>query len=402
MRIGIEAQRIFREKKHGMDIFALQLIKTLQQTDSENEYFIFVKPGPDRCLESTDNFHIVELPGLTYFDWEQIVLPIAIRKYDLHLLHCTSNTAPIFAGVPTVITLHDIIYLFGGMPKGTLYQKLGYFYRKYVVPFVAHKTSRLVTVSEFEKRVIEEKLGGEKLEVVYNGVNERFFTNSQTSVLALPEQYFFFLGNQAEKKNMKNMLLAFNDYCKKTANPIPLVIAETNEKQLQKILEQLSIGTVRQHIQLIGYIVQDELPGIYSGATVFVYPSLRESFGIPILEAMASGTPVITSTYSSMPEVAGDAACLVASADHMELSTSLSSLAQNKEARQEMSTKGLDRAQGFKWSVAARRYAAIYEEVVVDNTLKKVLYGRSISTKIGTQFPSVNAVSVEKGSHFIW
>ena len=110
MKIGIEGQRLFRVKKHGMDMVALELIKNLQAIDTTNEYFIFVKPDEDTsCLTPSPNFHIIELAGGSYPIWEQFALPRAAKKYGCEILHCTSNTAPVFCDIPLVVTLHDII-----------------------------------------------------------------------------------------------------------------------------------------------------------------------------------------------------------------------------------------------------------------------------------------------------
>ena len=107
MKIAIEAHRIFRTNKHGMDFVALESIRELQKIDKENEYFIFVSPGEDHCLEETSNTHIVEVKCPTYPLWEQVALPRAVAKIRPDLLHCTSNTAPIHCPVPLVLTLHD-------------------------------------------------------------------------------------------------------------------------------------------------------------------------------------------------------------------------------------------------------------------------------------------------------
>ena len=111
MKIGIEAQRIFRKNKHGMDYVVLQEIKELQQMDTENEYYVFVKPGEDHCVESSQNVRVIELSCPTYPLWEQWALPRAAKKYGVEILHCTSNTAPLWCDVPLVLTLHDIIFL---------------------------------------------------------------------------------------------------------------------------------------------------------------------------------------------------------------------------------------------------------------------------------------------------
>jgi glycosyltransferase involved in cell wall biosynthesis len=177
MRIGIEAQRIFRTNKHGMDYVVLQEILHLQQMDRENEYFVFVKPGPDHCVEPTDNFHIIELNMPSYPLWEQVALPRAARRARLDLLHCTSNTAPIFCCTPLVLTLHDIIFL---EPRNkanrSLYQNLGWLYRRLVVPRILDKCRRIITVSNFEKQNIINKLNipEKRMAMIYNGYNEWF------------------------------------------------------------------------------------------------------------------------------------------------------------------------------------------------------------------------------------
>lgn len=111
MRIAIEAQRIFRQKKHGMDFVALETIRRLQAMDTDNEYFIMVAPGPDHCLEESPNVRIVEVKCPTYPLWEQAALPLALKKIKPDILHCTSNTAPVFCNTPLILTLHDIIFI---------------------------------------------------------------------------------------------------------------------------------------------------------------------------------------------------------------------------------------------------------------------------------------------------
>jgi len=126
MRIGIEAQRIFRTKKHGMDVVALELIRNLQEIDTRNEYVIFARTDKDEsAIEATPNFKIDSFSSFTYADWEQIKLNKAVRSKGIELLHCTANTAPLSVSVPLIVTLHDIIYLEKVDFKGTAYQNLG-------------------------------------------------------------------------------------------------------------------------------------------------------------------------------------------------------------------------------------------------------------------------------------
>lgn len=308
MRIGIEAQRIFRPKKHGMDIYALQLIKHLQQMDHENEYFVFVKPDHDVCLKPTHNFEIVQINSVTYADWEQIRLPQYVKDYQIDVLHCTSNTAPLFCSAPTVVTIHDIIYLNSAFSGGSLYQKLGHFYRKWIVPKIYNRASKVFTVSNFEAETMQSHFRkADKLKIAYNGINPNFNLKSGKGEIAdvraeyrLPEEYLLFLGNTAPKKNMSRMLLAYAKYRKSVKTPLPLVIVETHLDVVFDMLEELGIDEAMMGIHCIGYVPNDKLPVIYQEAKLFLYPSLRESFGIPIIEAMASGTPVITSNTLSL------------------------------------------------------------------------------------------------------
>ena len=149
MIIGIEAQRLFRKKKHGMDMVALELIKNLQTIDDKNQYVIFVKPDEDSaCLPPAPNFKVVELTSrFGYPGWEQIELPKAALEEGCDVLHCTSNTGPLFSKVPLVTTLHDIIYLESisiFKKAGTWYQKLGNMYRRYFVPPVIKRSKNLI------------------------------------------------------------------------------------------------------------------------------------------------------------------------------------------------------------------------------------------------------------------
>jgi glycosyltransferase involved in cell wall biosynthesis len=367
MRIGIEAQRIFREKKHGMDIYALELIKHLQKIDQENEYFIFVKDGPDKCLEETSNFKIIVVPGLTYADWEQVWLPIHAVRYDLDLLHCTSNTAPIFSGCPTMITLHDIIYMNQSFQGGSIYQWFGTWYRKWIVPFIYHRTNQVLTVSLFEKETITQYFGTTKpVDVVYNGLRKHE-ADTVSEVPGLPRQYILFLGNEAPKKNMNGVLRAYNDYVKNTKDPLPLVIIETSPAQLKNRLNQLGLNHLKKNIVLTGYVSNHCLMQIFKKAELFLYPSLRESFGIPIIEAMSAGVPVITSNTSAMPEVAGEAAILVNPHSTEEITVAIQDILRNQELRTRLQSSGLERAKRFDWEETARTTLQHYRKTVTSS-----------------------------------
>ena len=376
LRIGIEAQRLFRPHKHGMDIVALELIKHLQQLDHENEYFIFVKPDADnQVLQETPNFHIVEVPGGPYPLWEQVLLPRAAAQAGVQLLHCTSNTAPLRAGVPLVLTLHDIIYLEPlDLRRGSWYQRAGNLYRRWNVPRVLPLCQRVLTVSAFEQARIAQRLpeAAGRLQVVYNSVGKQFRPITDNVALAaakaryvLPDRFIFFLANTDPKKNLPGVLKALALLKKQGQLALRLVMLDFKESALEAILQELNIPELRADIQLCGYVPNQELPLIYNLAEVFLYPSLRESFGIPILEAMACGTPVITSNTSSMPEVAGDAALLIDPFKPETIADAILRLQNHPAERAALVARGLERARQFSWANTARQVLSVYEEVAV-------------------------------------
>ena len=370
MRIGIEAQRVFRQNKHGMDYVVLQEIKELQTMDTKNEYFVFVAPGEDRCLEDSKNFHIFEIGGNFYPLWEQFTLPKAVNELNLDILHCTSNTAPIRCKIPLILTLHDIIFL---EPRDknnkSLYQNMGWLYRRLVVPRILKKCKKIITVSDFEKNNIMTKLGipEERMAMIYNGYNEWFkpvhdIQHIYQRYIDSPG-YFFFLGNTDPKKNTERTLIAYSRYLEKSIVKRKLLMADLDQAYLDGIIDRNHIENISNYIVMPGYIVNKDLPFIYNSAFAFLYTSLRESFGIPLLEAMASGTPVITSNTSSMPEIAGRNAILVNPENPDEIAEKMLQLENNDDFYSRQEKIGLERAKIFSWRQTAEQLLTVYESV---------------------------------------
>lgn len=373
MRIGIEAQRIFRKNKHGMDYVVLEEIKQLQKIDKKNEYFVFVAPGEDHCLTDTRNIHIMEIGNGFYPIWEQLVLPRAIKELNLDMLHCTSNTAPLRCKVPLILTLHDIIFLEArDRSNHSFYQNLGWFYRRLVVPRILKNCKRIITVSEFELNNIVSKLSipREQMAMIYNGFNEWFKPSTEaefTYQKYINEAgYFFFLGNTDPKKNTERTLIAYSKYLEKSDVKRQLLMADLDKQFLNDILSRNNIEHIRKKIVIPGYIINSDLPNIYNNAFAFLYPSLRESFGIPLLEAMACGTPVITSNTSSMPEIGGPHAILINPEDPDEIAEIMLKLENDDDFYRQQEKIGIERAKLFSWKQTAERLLELYEDVYKD------------------------------------
>jgi glycosyltransferase involved in cell wall biosynthesis len=378
MKIGIEAQRIFRPRKHGMDVVAIELIKNLQEIDKVNQYTIFGRSGINDVLPNVSNYHINTFSALTYADWEQIGLTRKIKSEKLDLLHCTANTAPLSVSVPMVVTIHDIIYLEQVDFKGTTYQNLGNLYRRFIVPRIAKNAKLVLTVSEFEKENIIQKLHlpADKVKVLYNGVAPQF-NNQYTSDAVeefrrkykLPSDFIMFLGNTAPKKNTLNVIKAYVQYCFESKETIPMVLLDYKKEYVMKLLSELLQPALLSQFVFPGYVPYSEIPLMYNAATLFLYPSLRESFGLPILEAMACGVPVVTSNTSSMPEVAGDAAEIIDPFNYKDLATGISKLLANQYLRNEYRKRGLERVKGFTWRKSAEQLLHLYEDSHSSNSI---------------------------------
>ncbi|MBB2148419.1 glycosyltransferase family 4 protein [Pedobacter gandavensis] len=371
LRIGIEVQRIFREKKHGMEVVALEIIREIQKLDQHNEYILYARKDVDeQCLQETANFKIKSLPAKSYFTWEQLTLPAEVKKDNLDFLHSTCNTSALRLSVPMMLTLHDIIYLEKTDFKGTAYQNFGNLYRRFVVPKIVDKSKLIITVSNFERNVILNKLDlpKDKVKVIYNAVSPKFNTDYAAERLAefrkahqLPSDFILFLGNTAPKKNTLNVIKAYAEYKAEVPDGLPIVILDYDQKLVFELLMKMGKQELEKDFIFPGYIASEEMPLLYNISRLFLYPSLRESFGLPLLEAMACGVPVITSNTSSMPEVAGDAALFVDPLDYHQIKDKIIKILNDATLEAQLKEKGLKRAAEFTWKSAAMQLLDLYK-----------------------------------------
>lgn len=374
MKIGVDAQRLFRPKKHGMEIVSLEILRSLQTTHANNQYEVFVKKDEDEaCLQNSQQLRIHTTTALPYPVWEQLYLPYLAKKNKVELLHCCANTAPIFCPVPLVVTIHDLIYMDDVAFKGSTYQNFGNVYRRWIVPTVAKNAAAIITVSAYAKEQISNrlKIPDHKIFIVHNGVHEKYQLITAESILQsfkekhqLPDQFFLHFANEAPRKNTIGTLKAFAKYCISKQHPLKLVLTNMTTPKLQQLLHGIGASTCLQHIICMNYIPSEELPILYNTATVFLYPSFSEGFGLPVVEAMACGTAVITANNSSLPEVAGDAAVLIDASNDVELCEAMIKLSEDESKRAHLIKKGFEQARKFSWSDAARKTTEVYASVL--------------------------------------
>jgi glycosyltransferase involved in cell wall biosynthesis len=388
MKIGIEIQRLFRKQKYGIETSSLELIKKMQALDSKFQFVIFASDDKDRsCFTESDKFKVKTLPGDFFADFEQLFLPIAAKAEKLDLLHCTGNTTPYFSPVPVIQTLHDIIFMDPIPRNDNMYQRFGNHYRRRLVPLVTPRSEAIITVSNYEKDRIVSRLSidEKKIEVIYNGINNkhfRLYTSAKQKAeikhtYGLPEKFILFLGNPSFRKNPTGVIEAYVMYASKVRNPLPLVTPGLTHKYVMHELKRLNAPYNPALFITPGYIKEEDLPIVYGLSEVFLFPSLSEGFGMPIVEAMACGTPVITSKISSMPEIAGDAALLIDPLSAPTIADALIDLLSNTDFRLDKIQDGLLNAKRFSWDTTAEKVLGIYERTLFPikkpkpNTFKK-------------------------------
>lgn len=300
--------------------------------------------------------------GIKGHAWEQCVLPAVVRG---RVLFSPSNTGPL-AVSRQVVTLHDVVPL--DHPEW-LSPKFAAWYR-FLTPRLMRRAARIITVSEFSKRRLldQVRLDESKIRVIPNGVDARFHPRDKGQIdhtlrsLGLPSRrYVLSVGSLEPRKNLGRLLQAWSMVHQTLPEDLWLVISGQGNPKV--FAAGLGIDKMPPRVHLTGHVPDEILPFLYAGADLFAYLSLYEGFGLPPLEAMASGVPVITSDRTSLPEVTGDAALTVDPWDVEAIAAAIKTLSGNAELRADLISKGLARARQFSWDLTAERTRAVLREV---------------------------------------
>jgi glycosyltransferase involved in cell wall biosynthesis len=371
MHIGINYTAALRQGA-GIGRYTRGLIDALARLDQANRYTLLITGDSpqDRLPPFPDNFQIKVLPlpeRLLTILWHRLYLPLYVDVWagPFDLFHSPDFVLPPLRNTPGLLTVHDLSFMMH--PDGAV-EKLRNWLNK-VVPRSITRADHILADSHSTQRDLETALGvpPEKITVVGAGVEPRFQPVTDEAKLAqvrqtykLPPDFILGLGTLEPRKNFTGLIQAFNRLQVEFPD-LHLVIGGGKGWLYEPILEAARQSPAAGRIHLIGFVADDDLPTLYSLARLFAYPSHYEGFGIPVLEAMACGTPVITANNSSLPEVAGEAALLVPAADTDALVGRIRELCVNPRLREACISSGFEQARGYSWEQAARNLLAVYK-----------------------------------------
>ncbi|MBU2578197.1 glycosyltransferase family 4 protein [Patescibacteria group bacterium] len=368
MRIGIDLHMV-NDFMQGSRTYTYNVTRALIEIDRKNDYFLYfsnIQKSIPPFLQRS-NVHIKRIVPTNRAIRLPFSFPLKLANDRIDVFHCQYMAPPVLR-TPYVVTLHDILY--EHYPE--FFPPLLRFFMKLFYPYCARRAAYVLTVSQYCKNSIVDIYGlpEEKVEVAYDGVSNDFRPHRNKTLIdavakkyGIASNYILFVGRLEPRKNIPGLLKAFYTLKKKTSAPYQLVIVGMKDFKYQKIFNTVTKYQLEKDVIFTGRVKQKDLPLIYNGADLFVYPSFGEGFGIPPLEAMACGVPVITSDTTALPEVVGDAGILINPWDTNELSEMMNKVLSDDGLRNKMINRGLEQSKRFSWSKTAETVLQVYEKV---------------------------------------
>lgn len=367
MRIAIDARKLH---DFGIGTYIRNILTELSRLDRESEYIVLCRPDD---VESGDvlgrNFRMVPETAPTYSVAEQFKIPVSLAREGVRLVHEPHYVLPPLLQCRSVVTIHDCIHL---MFPEYLPNRLAYYYAKGSMWAASRKSDRILTVSEASKRDILRffDVRPEKVVVIYNAIDERFIAPADPERMDLVRQryqlnhpFVLYVGNIKPHKNIERLIASFGRARGQCDDNLKLIIIGDEISKYPGLRQQVHKHKLDKHVRFLGFQPMETLAAFYRLARAFVFPSLYEGFGLPPLEAMACGAPVVTSNVSSLPEVAGGAALLVDPYDEEAIADGIVRAVNDESVRAELIEKGRQRARTFSWKQSVRKIHEIYMQV---------------------------------------
>jgi glycosyltransferase involved in cell wall biosynthesis len=365
--VAIDARKLH---DFGIGTYIRNLLRQLARIDRDTEYVLLCRESDlDVGAQLGPNFRTVLEPSPNYSLREQIHVPWVLRRERPDVYHAPHYVLPAGVRCRSVVTIHDCIHL---MFPQYLPNKAAYAYARASMWAAARRSNCILTVSEASKRDILHffNVPPAKIVVVYNAIDEHFWETPPEEDVArvreryqLDHQFVLYVGNIKPHKNLVRLIEAFAELRKSGFEQVKLLIIGDEISRLPALRRSVHRHKLHKHVRFLGYLPDRTLAILYRLAAVFVFPSLYEGFGLPPLEAMASGTPVVTSNVSSLPEVAGDAAVLVDPYDVDSIVEGLRLVLSNPAAAADLRRRGLERAREFSWARSVEKTRQVYQAI---------------------------------------
>ena len=367
MRVAIDARKLH---DFGIGTYIRNLLRHLARIDRDSEYVLLCREADiGVAAQLGPNFRAVLEPSPNYSLREQIHVPWILRRERPDVFHAPHYVLPPLTRCRSVVTIHDCIHL---MFPQYLPNRAAYVYARASMWSAARQAHRILTVSEASKRDIMHffSVPPDKVVVVYNAIEERFAATPSAEAIErvreryqLTHQFVLYVGNIRPHKNLVRLIEAFAELRARGFDDLKLLIIGDEISKLPALRRAVHSYKLHKHVRFLGYLEDETLAILYRLAAVFVFPSLYEGFGLPPIEAMASGTPVVTSNVSSMPEVAGNAAVLVDPYNVESIVEGIARVLTDPALAAELRRKGMARAREFSWTRSVARTREVYEEV---------------------------------------
>lgn len=368
MRFGLDGIPL-REKKSGIGHYTLELAQALAALAPEHEFELVSPSAFSSTQTSAPNLHFTDAHarGLKRRYWWPIGLPLYCRRASFALFHGTNFDLPYWTTCPTVLTIHDLsLLLFPETHEERLVRRA-----RRVLPLSVRKATAIITPSETVKREVCEHLGvsEDKVFAIPEAARACFYPASPPETepvrerLGIQPEFLLFVGTVEPRKNLLTLARAFERIAKTHAR-LQLVIAGQKGWLSDDLMAYLDKSEIRDRVLFTGHLSDDDLRALYSSCQVFVYPSLYEGFGLPLLEAMACGAAVVTSNVGSIVETVGDAARLISPTDPDDLAQAITALLDNPREREQHSLAVINHARNFSWQRTAAATWQVYQKAL--------------------------------------
>ena len=345
-------------------------MQALARRDDDDQYLLLCREADQAFVESLGpRFEALPDTSPHYSVTEQLRIPLALRRRRVDLFHAPHYVVPRLVPCPYVVTIHDCIHL--RFPQ-YLPNRLASVYAKAMMQMAARGARRVFTVSYASKLDILHylRIPADRVEVIYNAPDQHITAQPPAETLArtrdryqLTSPFILYTGNIKPHKNIDRLIEAYADLRRRGIEDYKLLIIGDEVSKYPNLRRLVHRFHLHQHVRFLGFVPDATLAALYRLATVFVFPSLYEGFGLPPLEAMTAGAPVITSNVSSLPEVVGDAALLIDPMDPTSIADGLARVLCDADLRADLVRRGQARARAFSWERSAARVHEVYREL---------------------------------------